>query len=347
MKRNIFLRAALCLFIGLWASGTALTDTWAKYVATGMGTASARIAKFSVRVGGQKYDSANKNWKAASDASYWDEIVTLDGINPSKVQSFELPLFDYEYATTTRGTTTTVSSVVNSDGSRDLVIAPGTSLLGSSQNNPNTEGYNTAGSEGSIIVVSNDSEVTIRFKIEFDAAASTVPEVDGKRLPLFIYPAGIIGPYNTTDSMQWRVDLVPKTGAKAFRNIFCDPNGVRMMGPAYTPFISTDGWFTLAPGQRTGTSPVPRILLYCGWYFAYDAEPRPGYGTHYSYSGGADAACLPHWDGYWDPAFLPYLTNTRPNNIDRYDTYMGLAAASNPASMAVELKFRITIEQVD
>jgi len=58
VKRNIFLRTALFLLIGVWASSSLLTGTWAKYVAAATVEASAKVAKFSVAVNSKEIAQA-------------------------------------------------------------------------------------------------------------------------------------------------------------------------------------------------------------------------------------------------------------------------------------------------
>ena len=58
VKRNVFLRTALFLLIGVWASSSLLTGTWAKYVATATVEAGARVAKFSVAVNNKEIAEA-------------------------------------------------------------------------------------------------------------------------------------------------------------------------------------------------------------------------------------------------------------------------------------------------
>jgi len=361
MKRNIFLRAALCLFIGVWASGTMLTGAWAKYVATGLGTASARIAEFSVQVGSRKYDSANKNWKAASDASFWDEIVTLDGINPSNVQTFELPLFDYEYSSLpSRDVNAGVigGTSVSSSGAY-LVVAPGTGHGGAPKHNPNLAwdlpGPPATNSKG-IFSIQNKSEVTIRFKLEYDPENSLLPAVNASTgavtvekpvagklfLPITIRAGGNTGSLRTD---LWTADDGPN-------NLYLSNDKTAALGSGFT-LVDGDAWRTLAPTQSI------ELSITWLWGFADVAQsafvdtsvtPNLSFSGGWSYGAWADLVAAPggytNWQGLSSTTLLPELGTTRAGNIDRFDTLLGLAAGKGQ-DLNVSLAFRITIEQVD
>jgi len=85
MKRNIFLRAALFLLIGAWASGSLLTGTGAKYVAAAV-EAGARVAKFSVAVNSKEIAKATGEMTIDVPVSLVDTVLlqpaTLPGTDP-------------------------------------------------------------------------------------------------------------------------------------------------------------------------------------------------------------------------------------------------------------------------
>jgi len=166
MKKNKYLRAALLLLICVWVSSVMCSGvTMAKYVANGVGSDTARYAAFSFVVGSQKYkNDGTGDWYSKNSSigpatsDYWNEIVTGDGINSAIMQSFEVPLFDYEYRPDTPG----VASPTIKSKNKELVIAPGCTYA---SNNPNIpwDPYKH-------ICLRNDSEVTVSYKVEFDPA---------------------------------------------------------------------------------------------------------------------------------------------------------------------------------
>jgi len=165
MKKNRFLRLALCLAICAWVSGNLLmgTGTWAKYVATGKGAAGARFASFSFQVGSQKFDGVD-DWYPINHSSYWEDIVTPTGIDPTQVvKEFSMPLFDYEYISDLYGPQCggpggNVVTVKSKDDA--LVVAPGMGhAFGSGNTNPGFGWSHT-------INFKNNSEVTLRFQLE-------------------------------------------------------------------------------------------------------------------------------------------------------------------------------------
>ena len=169
LKRNIFLRAALLLFIGVWASSTLFTGTAAKYVGFGEGHAKARYAAFSFEIGTKKY-LGDDEWE--NDRS-WDQLVTQDGISASQV--FTLPLFGSEYlGVGDYNAAPTVKGI----GGRE-VFAPGTGhgwIVGQSNNG----NYDAAdGHIDCMAEFKNSGEVSVRYRILYvhspSAAAANIP----------------------------------------------------------------------------------------------------------------------------------------------------------------------------
>lgn len=160
MKKNIFLRTALLLLAGVWASTNLLAEatTWAKYQAAGEGKSSARFASFSFVVGSKQYNRTTKQWAADNT---WDEIATLTGIGASTSASFTLPLFDTEYYAT--GAASGSPTVKSSNG--DMVIAPGTNnAAGVPVRNTNKR---SPGESWKAFVFKNNSEVAVTYRLEF------------------------------------------------------------------------------------------------------------------------------------------------------------------------------------
>jgi len=150
MRKNLFLRTALWLLIGTWAScGMVWSTTLAKYAAAGPGNASARFAAFTFEVRSNK------------PALTWDEVV--DGLGTA---AFDLPLFDYEYTNSTSnvpGPDVTVKGVNN-----EIVIAPGTGGVGVGNPNRNTNWIRGNDHQYYSLYVRNKSEVSVRYKIYVD-----------------------------------------------------------------------------------------------------------------------------------------------------------------------------------
>lgn len=150
-KRNVFLRAALLLFAAVMATTGVLSATAAKYYASAAGTASARVAAFSVEINGTD---------VAKGAS-----------------GFSLPLFTNEPVYNTPGLETEAgdrsSQYVSPSRSGRALIAPGTmsSNRDSSGALVNGDGY------GQRIAITNKSEVVVRVQIKLGTITvpSTLP----------------------------------------------------------------------------------------------------------------------------------------------------------------------------
>lgn len=184
-ERNPFLRAALLMLVVAMAANVVFagTEAFAKYVAQGDGGANARVAKFSFLIGSVKqdmgtswgipnsqWDLADKKqadfyWSGSDWAGFWNQMVTPSSIsaypNINTVETITVPLFASEY----RGTGGT--TVKGQNGA--LVIAPGVNMNGhtpvtnSAFGNPNTN------ANGEVqLVFKNNSEVAVRYKVEYD-----------------------------------------------------------------------------------------------------------------------------------------------------------------------------------
>ena len=177
MKRNVFLRAAACLLVAAVMSTSLLGGTGAKYVASAAVIASARVAKFSFVAGSKKYSkTASPSWLANDGAidsgnGFWNQIA----VNAGVPTAFTVPLFDYEYDTVSvtfggaGSALQTVKARTNADGTRDIIIAPGTgTLFGDPTHNGNYDIQYVSGLDfGKYYFMDfrNDSEVAVRFRL--------------------------------------------------------------------------------------------------------------------------------------------------------------------------------------
>ena len=166
MKRNIFLRLALCLLAAAVIGTSVFTVSLAKYVAAAAGEATARVAKFSF-VTNPTPGSAPETGK---------KQIAVDA---GKVEVFNVPLFDTAYykphawvdGPYPGDTTKTVISSLS-----DAVVAPGVGLgFGPNATTANDlvdlgegagyYGYRT-------VTFKNDSEVAVRYKFTVEDSPS-------------------------------------------------------------------------------------------------------------------------------------------------------------------------------
>ena len=251
MRRNIFLRAALLLLIGAWASSTVFTGTWAKYYAAGTGTASARFASFSFITSGQKYlggggwGTVNGNiGNALTD--HWTEIVTESGITAT--QTFQLPLFDYEYY----GSGAHSGDITVRGKNKEIVIAPGMGWSeGTQATNPNFGGNWSAP-----FSFRNNSEVRLRFKVELDQTSSLAG------VTLFL------GPVHSAPA--------PYVASAAFPGVLIGPSALSSSITMFNDSAHADGWYYLNP---TDTATFSMYWLWffdaghAGWIDAFSGSP--------------------------------------------------------------------------
>jgi len=380
-KGYIFPRVVALLLIGVWASTILLTGTGtlAKYAAGGNGSANARVAAFSFVAGANQFKNGAFESTAGNPLGLphgvvsWTEIVTPDGIGASTSQTFALPLFDCEYASTPSRAPNSGNTLIGgiSVCGAGLVAAPGTGHGGAPKHNTNVVWDTTdsdiasAPSNASVIFsVHNQSEVTLRFKIEYDPENSLLPVVDASTGAVAVkkpeagdltLPIAIRG-YGCNNAGSFRLD--EWTADKGPKNLYLHRAGTA----AYAGFtlIGGDAWLTLAPGQYTGqASPaINNIGVVWIWGYAVDAPAaftlaQPSLPDHFykgwGYATWVDAVAAagnyPQWEGFYAADVLPHLPDTRAGNIDRFDTVLGLAAAKG--DLNISLAFRITVEQVD
>ena len=197
------------------------------------------------------------------------------------------------------------------------------------------------------------------------------------KLPIFLRP------YRTDNPQAFLIsNCTGLTNIFAAANV---PDDLRsqdsVSGRNYSDFednFKADKWIYLEPGQETGgpeaTDP-PNVGICWYWLFARASQwghPNDGWPDGMSDQGGyaeksngvagnlGDQAFGANWDGFSSSTILPYLpiagtdpdtgaaitpAKIRANNIDRFDTQLGLAAAKG--TLEVVLAFRITVEQVD
>jgi len=143
MKRNIALRAAVLLFVLAFATTGIFGSTQAKYVASATGSASARVAKFSVKV--------NNEQIAVAAGQPFELTGELSLVGESPMGTFQ----GLRQPAANQWTGAHPNTIKATDGS---LIAPGT---------------------GGIIVLNfvNESEVAVRFQL--DSIQSTVTTTGG------------------------------------------------------------------------------------------------------------------------------------------------------------------------
>jgi len=250
MKKNIYLRAALALLVGVWATTCLLGEaTWAKYVAGGTGSDSARYAAFDFMVGSCKYNRGGKSWSAKNNTSdYWDQIVVIGNITSTSptAETFTVPMFDWKYKHNASGATT-----VESNG--DLVVAPGVGHhVDFPLNNPNYGSiyggvWNDGGDNGGTnLYYKNNSEVTVRYRVLYDAANSNV-----RGIPFYIRGDGACPWFRTDQATGLKVVTDTSAGQPANSGWrVLAPNTAEMRQICWDwAFESSGVWHGLAVGS--------------------------------------------------------------------------------------------------
>lgn len=293
MKRNIFLRTAACLLMTTVVSIGLLGGTGAKYAASATATASARVAKFSFVVGSEKYHAAALqgaddtlmssgpfdndrlldaygNVLSVGNGKTWNEVAVNGG-----PLYFELPLFDFEYynpgasLVTVRGSKT--GTTTGGKDIRDIVAAPGIGYVyGNFKNNTNraaSKAEETAGgfegAESIFLSFTNNSEVTVRFKMK--AVGSYAPV----RILAPLEQDDVWSTHDATltwNDNAWNIDncTYPGSGPAIEADLLAlaatggnrwDTYGVPwsggdvFWGSGQKRFLANDPWMTLAPGE--------------------------------------------------------------------------------------------------
>ena len=402
-KTNPFLRAAILLLALTMATVGAVmsTNTLGKYVAAGLGTSEARIAKFSFAVGSWKTENPTDKYapynfggtpyngifgSGAMGPRYWEQIVTPTGIGTNSIQTITVPMFSNAYQ---HNSTTALGNTVQSSDDA-LVIAPGIghhvdAAVGNPNysfgaSNPNYPGLASDGG-GTDLMFYNNSEVTIRYKVEYDSFSLpySIPyETKTFKSGTEAYPDWTYLPTVWQYTIPFFFGSSPRLGASASPDCYTYPfnyawfrtdNAVHLtnqyvngdgLGDEYRYIpVTYNGngdypspWRVLAPGE----SELKQICWIWCYQLLYNAANQP-------IADGTDGTV---WSATVD------LANYPP---DEFDTWLGMAAAgkkfgdgSNPNMYAwqytdqatgagywawvdldtgFELKFRITVEQVD
>lgn len=370
MKRNNFLRLALCLLLAAITCGSlVIGTTYAKYVAAATGEASARVAKFSFVSPAQLGVKKTTNPKEYRGPFANDATAQQIAVASGRVEAFDIPAFCYEYYTPNDGYTNTFryngirpKSVEGTllgtmAGERRIVAAPGTGpLFGPGVNNPNaSDGYGK-------IEFKNLSEVAVRFRVSVDLTKSNLlgvapvsPDPGIKEIPFIISdphdpdlwvrfndPTGV----TLTDSNIPSDTKVPDWGALAVG--------------------STDEWIYLEPNTGSYT-------LWYGIIWNFDVQ-LPGQ-TNVTNPLNYGSNITPRWDSpfpdnnpilrYDHQGFGSTYGNITDRNLD--DSKLGMSAQeakdrspnlpgtawqhpfseAQPAAADFKLSFKLEVEQVD
>lgn len=231
MKRNIFLRVALFLLIGVWASGSLLTGTWAKYTASATVSASARVAKFSVKVNSKEIADAADVMTINVPVSLVDTVLA----QPDKLGSGV-----WDSANGGNHSTTMIDKV---DGS---IIAPGTG--------------------GRIkVVFENYSEVAVRFS--FDTATCTATGTGTPQLMIATTnPSAATG---ATSNPGCEIQFSRPTGTGGTNSLTPTLGqwGTLAYTLTYGGFYTTDAALTLPPYSGSGAVPSATRYFFWRWRF--------------------------------------------------------------------------------
>ena len=333
MKRNIFLRLAVCLLLAAVMGTSVFTVSLAKYVAAAGGVADPpRVAKFSFVTGSRKY--LGSGWEEQNTAI---DAGAFGGYDPSKqfreiavssgaVTSFEMPLFDFEYLSPVKssgsgliwnwfnGPLPPETTVTSKNG--QLVAAPGTGLnMGQGKNNPNAPHNNNAEGAYHTFQFRNDSEVAVRYKLSIVSTAA-----DLQNVPIYVY-----APAKPGAGWELAVGAV-MTGSSALAE-----------------------WNMLPPGGSDE--------LKMGWFWAFD---KNGYGWDPSIPHNP-ALELFNYSSYYGSNVRDWLA-TLSVNTDADDTLLGYYAAEYLRALAADndtdaeaalaecqfnLVFKLEVEQID
>ena len=268
----ILAMVALLLTLGVVAT-TPLA--FAKYVASGMVTASARVAKFSFGVVSTQPETRGM-YNAGGvmtapprgpfeDDETWEEVAVYP--SGSNTLLFDLPLFDTEYYDRGGSSTKTVISKNN-----DMVIAPGVNGISDHNtsspggqwlpganipaNNPNNSGTDCR----KAIVFKNNSEVAVKYKLELvpDSLLVGGPGIGGGVMNLGVW-------LDDTGALLYRQRWHPNAGTMATftgwnNGQFGGTNGVNILRDTTV----------LAPGEEE------TLLIDYSWEFSQsDTYPNP------------------------------------------------------------------------
>lgn len=361
MKRNVLLRASAYLLLAVIASMSLLTGTWAKYIASATVSASARVARFSFLVGSMKPDanggytgtaktkggSPSTYWGGNNPADYWEQVVKVAGTGNLFVQTISVPMFAKEYDHRDPARTATVRS-----SNSDALVAPGIGHhvdwpAGNAQGNPNYSSSVAPGKNsyvtalegayldggGTDLVFRNDSEVAVRYKVEYDRRSLPIYNFEqptgtpalGCIRPTMAkmkadFPAGVNG---VNDWYCWYLQ-----GASV-PLLMRAQDGGGTVGDPYSWFradyhASTALW---GDGAYAGTEPYP--WWDNGGLDRFVPVTRDGNSPWRTLAPGAEEVRQICWIWRFDPAAgwnATYKVQERWPG-DYFDTWLGLAAA--------------------
>ena len=345
VKRNIFLRVAVLLFVVCMASASVFsgTVTFAKYIAAGEGNPEARVAKFSFKVTDRPYQG-DSTWGNTPE-----EIAVTAGVPTT----FSVPLFDTDYLGT--------GGVTVSSRDGDPLIAPG---IGHHIGAPVHKGLIATEWDYNFhrMTVQNNSEVAVRFRIMLDSA---VLPGDVKIFIRGVHysptggnPTGVesgstfaeLGDPGDPYVMDYNADtVIPGTTSTTFGD-----SGFAVSTPWINGEALSDG---VAGGIGNGTADK---LIYDWYYLPPNSEPVNRWITWMVCFSPDDGRGV--WSGAMTGNF-DHPAGMTPTEIadetaakNAADTALGKLAAKalDPADLStqksdveVELKFRIEVEQVD
>jgi len=407
LKRNVFLRMAAYLLVAVVASMSLLSGTWAKYVASATVTASARVAKFSFLVGSMKPDAngdytgptktkggtPSTYWNGNTLAGYWEQVVKVAGTANLFVQTISVPMFAKEYDHKSPARTATVQS-----SNKDALVAPGIGHhvdwpASSAQGNPNysssqgrnsyvtaLDGYLDGG--GTDLVFRNDSEVAVRYKVEYDR----------RSLPIYHYeqPAGTVSnsPWGYISKLEINRDGQPfwELPAASIPLLMRAQDGGGIVGDPYSwfradyhnnttgytppvmwPWWGNGGLERFVPVTRNGNSPwrtlapgAEEVRQIC-WIWRFDAgatwnatyniqERWPG-DYFDTWLGLATAEYMRIGRATYSDGSTAQMFQWNPltddNGIDAHDLDDSAGWNQVDFSPEVNLYFRVTVEQID
>ena len=364
MKRNVFLRLALCfLLAAVTCSSLVIGTTHAKYVAAAVGNATARVATFS-------FVSTNKTSTAyGSGASFLGRGAPFGttpqqiAVDAGKVTDFQVPAFCYEYdrpiaAYGGQATNPTVQGRQVSGTNRRFVVAPGTGPIFG----PGRAVTGDVDADGFVnLIFRNDSEVAVKFKVTLDYDKCVL-----RGVPFIISDPYIAEGWKkmpttgtvvlTDNRMATSVDLFTYCGSKT-----PGATGTPLAAPT-----AAQQWIYLEPNGGTYTVKFGMI-----WFFDNLAPNLAGEPAHNSPLNGAGGFAA-RADGRWFDN-NPQLIYTQQNwGLTKYgskmvnfdDSTLGYGAqelvdrdpngsghqglpAPTPTNADLKLSFKLEVEQVD
>jgi len=254
MKKNHLLRAVVVLWAFAVLTAITLPDALAKYAASATGSSTASVARFSFEAGSVKPATATAAPFNNARGNQWQQIALNTAAN------FEVPLFDYEYFTPAPlfgGPMSREKTILGKN--QDIVVAPGIGYLyGDSANNPN-RGLQADKYHGwsFFLQFRNNSDVTVRFKVQVDAANSVT---HGIPLEVHTYLGGWVNISNGSspvltwdDSERWNHTAHyrrPVSHVDLLWGHYKDEPGTATSLIPYRYTALDEGWMYLEPDEE-------------------------------------------------------------------------------------------------